>query len=355
MKLLYITNGIKGGGGLERVLSIKASYFAEEWGYDVSIVTLNESKGDSFYHFSPRIHTYNIITPNNKLKYLISYCQGIQHIVNKVNPDIISVCDDGLKGLFIPLWLKYKKTSIIYERHASIKLNNSVWQEKLMNIGGNLYKKLIVLTHYNLTEWKCKNLQVIPNPLSFIPEESSTLNKKQIICVGALSYNKGYDLLIKAWHKIASDYPDWHISIFGRGDSKEYMKIIRELHLEKQIHFRGAQKNILPHYLDSSILVLPSRSEGFGMVLIEAMSCGLPCIAFDCPCGPRDIIENGVDGFLVPPLDIGKLAYCIKALIDNPTLRKEMGEKAKRNVMRYNISNVALQWKKLFQDITIKN
>lgn len=348
MKLLYITNGINGIGGLERVLSIKASYFVERLGYDVHIITLNESDTTPFYSFCERINFHRISTCGRGFQYLKSYIYEINKIVRSVQPDIISVCDDGLKGLYVPLWIKKGKAAIIYERHASMKLNNSRLQSLLMKIGGLLYDRVVVLTQYNLSEWIGKNQVVIPNPISFIPEEKACLKEKRIICVGSISHNKGYDLLIEAWKQIVKDCSGWTIEIFGRGDTSEYQNMIDEYNLQGSIHFRGATDQVQTEMLHSSFLVLPSRSEGFGMVLIEAMACGLPCVAFDCPCGPRDIIINGQNGILVPPENVNSLAEAIMKLISQSDLLRRMGNFAPQSIYKYEISSIAHLWKKLF-------
>lgn len=347
MKLLYITNGISGGGGLERVLSIKASYFAETLGYDVHIITLNDAK-ETFYPFSSSISIHPIEVSKD-WKYLFSYIHKVNQIVKKIQPDIISVCDDGMKGLYVPLWLQKGKAKIIYERHASMILNGASWQKFWMRMGGYLYDKIVVLTNYNLSEWSSSNLTVIPNPLSFYPQESATLENHRIVCVGSLSYNKGYDLLIDAWSKIASQHPSWSVHIYGKGDASIYQDIINQAGIQKQITFHAPVQDIASIYQQASLLVLPSRSEGFGMVLIEAMACGVPCVAFDCPCGPRDIIQNGENGILVKAQDTAELAQHIEKLINNEQLRKNMGTFAKQTAQQYLMERIAILWKNLFE------
>lgn len=348
MKLLYITNGINGIGGLERVLSIKVSYFAEELKYEVHIITLNEPELTAFYKFSEQITVHRVMTSGNAVSYLKSYMREINRVVMMVQPDIISVCDDGLKGLYVPLWIKKGKAALIYERHASMRLNNSKVQSLLMKLGGLLYNKVVVLTQYNLSEWLGNNQVVIPNPVSFLPHEKATLKEKRIICVGSISHNKGYDLLIEAWNRIAEDCSGWKIDIFGRGDSSKYQKMIDDYHLQDSIRFCGPTDQVQEEMLRSSFLVLPSRSEGFGMVLIEAMACGLPCVAFDCPCGPRDIIINGKNGLLVPPENVVLLAESMKKIIQDTALLEEMGSFAPYSVSKYEMVAIAQLWQDLF-------
>lgn len=351
MKILYITNGISGIGGLERVLSIKASYFADTMHHDVHIITLNDGLGNRFYPFSDKIHFHNVETHGRVFSFLKSYIQGVNQVVKTIQPDIISVCDDGLKGLYVPLWLKKGNAALIYERHASMRLNGSKLQSRLMQLGGYLYDKVVVLTQYNLSEWKSKNLMVIPNPLSIYPQQVSALDRKKAICVGSISYNKGYDLLIEAWAKVAEQFPDWEVTIYGGGDTSAFQKMVAEKGLTCQIHFCGPTSDIQSKYLEASLFVLPSRSEGFGMVLIEAMACGLPCVSFDCPCGPRDIINDGENGYLAIPEDPQDLANKIMLLMSNKNKMQEMALQSQKVLTKYSIATIAAIWNDLFSSL----
>lgn len=352
MKLFYITNGITGVGGLERVLSLKASYFADKLGYEIHIVSLDETGKKPFYKFSPQIIFHTIATKKNRTKYFT----GIRRLVREIRADIILVCDDGLKGFFVPLWIG-GKAKIIYERHTSKEMltlgGKPNFKQKIyfsiMNIGSSLFDRFIVLTHANKKQWRGNNIEVIANPLSFYPDSASTLDQKRIIAVGKITYLKGFDRLVSVWELIGNKYPDWKIDIFGVcGDHGEFQQKTDGT----PIHVNTPVQDIQGEYLSSSIYALPSRFEGFGMVLTEAMACGLPCVSFDCPCGPRDVIKDGEDGFLVENGNIEQFAEKLSVLIDNRNLRRKMGEKARENVRRYDIGIIAGQWDKLFRELT---
>jgi len=363
MKLLYITNGINGSGGLERVLAIKASYLSDQLGYEVHILTLNESDHKPFYIFSSKVHFHSISVKGNSLRYSINYSKGIKRIIRQLQPHVISVCDDGLKAFFLPLILG-NKIPLIYERHASIQLNFSnqeaTKKQQLMHYMmqklGRKFDAFIVLTNGNLKEWKGNNLKVIPNPLSFYPTNSSSLQKKRVIAVGSHSNTKGYDLLLKAWKKVIKIHPDWSLHICGKQDQeKKYIKLATNLGLDKCVVFSPPIPYIEKVYLESTIMVLSSRSEGFGMVLIEAMACGLPCVAFDCPHGPADIITHGEDGFLIENGNIDQMANAIMQLIEYKSVRIDMGTTAKKNVKRYLKEHVMPLWDDLFKKLENAN
>ena len=364
MKLLYITNGINGAGGLERVLSIKASYLAEQLGYEVTILCLNDNHLNTFYTFSDKINFRSIKVSKNPMQYVMHYIKGIRKIVAHLQPDVIAVCDDGLKGFFVPYILE-KKIPIIYERHASVQLNFASVSSKnrwtslknrvslfLMQQLANTFEAFVVLTQGNTKEWPTKNVKVIPNPLSFYSEQNATLGAKRVIAVGSHSHNKGYDLLLRAWKQVVAKDETWKLYIYGKiDDNQTYLTLAQELGISDAVVFSKPVKAIEQEYLKSSIMVLPSRSEGFGMVLIEAMACGVPCVAFDCPHGPADIITHQEDGILVPNGNEAELAQALVQLMEDDMLRKQMGEQAKVNVRRYLPELVMPQWDALFKKL----
>lgn len=364
MKLLYITNGINGSGGLERVLSVKASYFAEVFNYDVNILTLNDGDKNIFFDFSNKINFHDIkINRSNPITFILSYKSGIKKIIKKLSPDIIIVCDDGLKGMLFPI-IFGKKIPTIYERHVSKnieiredspsflnKIKNDI-KFKLMDYGADKFSKFVVLTNGNKNEWNLNNLEVISNPLPYKQNEISDLNSKTILVVGKQSYQKGYDRLLDIWQIVSSKYPDWKIEVYGKLDSSlQLEKKAQMLNISNSITFYLAVKNIEDKYKTSSIYLMTSRFEGFGMVLIEAMSFGVPCVSFDCPHGPSDIISNNIDGFIIENGNINEFANKLMFLIENENKRLEFGTKALSNVKRFDIDNIAIEWKKLFEGI----
>lgn len=362
-RLLYITNQICGPGGLERVLSIKASYLAEKYNYDIHILTLNQADQDLFYEFSPKINHHNISVYGNPIQYFLKYKKGIKKVINKVNPNLVIVCDDGLKGLLFPLLIG-KNSPLIYERHVSknieiksesssviTKVINSL-KFKLMNWGGSKFDKFVVLTNGNLKEWPLNNLLVIPNPLSFYPNSSSHLNNKKVIAVGKQSFQKGYDRLLKIWKQVVEKNPEWVLEIYGSFDKDQKLEALAdELQINEQVFFYPPIKDIGSKYQEASIYCMSSRYEGFGMVLTEAMAYGVPCISFDCPYGPSDIIQNTKNGYIVENDDIDGFAEKLNILIENQQLRKELGVYAKESVKSYLPENIVSMWDTLFKEL----
>ncbi len=350
MKLLYLTNGVSGSGGLEKVLSIKTEYFCSQKKHEVGIITLNEENKQPFFNFNESIKFYNInLSTENRVQYYLEYIRKVNDIVEDYSPDIILVCDDGLKGLFVPLWLK-KKTKTIYERHAALSLN--LKSKILANLAKKLvsvYDGFVVLTPTCKEDWGNRsNIVVIPNPLEHIPKNKTSLSNKRAICVGTLNHNKGYDLLLESLALIKNE--DWHIDIYGKGDPEEYINLVKKLDLSlEKICFKGTTKNIANEYLSSDFLILPSRTEGFGMVLIEAMSYGLPCIAFDCPNGPKHLIDHKKNGFLVKNGDVNEMAYYIKTMLNTQSEQMQiMSSYAQNKINSYTMDEIGILWENLY-------
>src|SRR5690606_20540900 len=181
---------------------------------------------------------------------------------------------------------------------------------------------------------------IIPNSLPFVAEKTSSLTEKRIIAAGRLTHQKGFDILIDIYEKVYQQAPDWELNIFGEGEDREHLqeKITRK-GLEKYIKLCGSVKNISENYQKSSIFVLSSRWESFGLVLIEAMNHGLPSISFDCD-GPKNIITDGKNGFLIPKFDIKLFSEKLLSLMQDSELRNKIGNKAVESSIEYQEKNI---------------
>jgi glycosyltransferase involved in cell wall biosynthesis len=359
MKLLYITNGITGAGGLERVLSIKTNELINLHQYEIYIITLNEFDIEPFYFFNPKIHFYSIKTGNNAFIYSFRYINELRKKVRIISPDIIDVCDDGLKGLVLPFLLGFP-CPMVYERHVSKNIffhqNQNILTKNIIKIQLNImdyfaakYHKFVILSEGTLAEWKLNNIEIIPNPVSFYPEQSSTLLNKKVIAVGKQSYQKGYDTLINIWAEVIKVHPTWNLEIYGKFDDEIGLeKLIKKLNITKNVTFFEPTKNIKEKYLEASIYCMTSRFEGFPMVLLEAMACGVPCISFKCPTGPEDIISDGLDGFLIEDKNSNQFRDKLILLIENEMKRLDFGKMAKINISKFSVKSIVDKWDELF-------
>ena len=214
--------------------------------------------------------------------------------------------------------------------------------------------KFVVLTEEDKKRWdELDSVIVIPDPLSFNEVLISPLSSKRVIAVGRYVYQKGFDLLLAAWSIVEKESPDWSLAVYGQGDRKPYEKLIDEYSIDKTRCFLfGPTNDIISEYGRSSLFVFSSRFEGFGMVLVEAMACGLPVVSFDCPCGPKDIVRNGEDGLLVENGNVKQLAEGLLFLIKDSGERLRMSRAAIQNVQRYKIDHIAKNWKQLFEGLS---
>ena len=229
------------------------------------------------------------------------------------------------------------------------------WMKSLL---GHLKQlnRMVVLTDSALYDWpELSNVVKIPDPLPFKIDGQSELQSKRIISIGRYAYDKGNDLLLQVWSIIENNFSEWSLDVFGNGDREPYQKIINELNIDqRRCHLYGPTTDVKKEYLSSSIFLLPSRFEGFGLVIVESMACGVPVVSFDCENGPRSIITDEKNGFLIPPFDINAFAEKVILLMRNEELRKRMGANARQSVSQYDIDKVGLQWKQLFDELKEK-
>jgi glycosyltransferase involved in cell wall biosynthesis len=182
----------------------------------------------------------------------------------------------------------------------------------------------------------------------------SDLTTKRVLAVGRISYQKGYDRLIEAWWLIADSIPEWKLTIIGQCEDLREMDKIQSLITKYRltnVEVLPPSKNIVKEYASSSLLVMSSRFEGFPLVLLEGMACGLPCISFDCKCGPKDVITHNVDGLLVKNGDIVGLSQAILYMAENEKERRRMGANALKKAQKYTFTEIMKQWDTLFQSL----
>ena len=378
LKIVYLTPQLYVADGAVRVLTMKANYFAEQFGYDVTVI-ITEGKGKPyFYPMSEKIHVVNLnlnfeeIWHKSFIKKTLLYLKKQRNFKRlltqeliRLRPDItisllrreinfINNIKDGSKkiGELHVNRANYRnfeqgETNVFKELFAKIWMRSLVTQLRRLD-------KFVVLTDEDRRNWKeLNNVVIIPNPLPFMPEATNPLTEKRVIAVGRYVYQKGFDMLLKAWSIVEKKCSDWTLTIMGDGDRSYYEAMVDDLKLDKaRCKVLGPTGQIQAEYMNSSLLVMSSRFEGFGMVLVEAMACGLPVISFDCPCGPKDIIHDGVDGLLVESGNVEQLAGKMIWMIQHPEQQKSMSKEAKRNVKRFQMDNIANQWRALFEGLT---
>lgn len=363
-KLLYITNGINGAAGLERVLSIKANALAS-MGYDVHIAVLNDGGVNPVYPFSAQITIHSIRYFGSFYRATRMYLSAIRKLVQSVKPDVISVCDDGFKAFLLPHFIDFR-CPVVYERHVSkivdlgptpgaLKALLVQMKYKIMNRLATKFDRFVLLTEANREEWHLRRITVIPNPLPFFPESPAALDQKVVIAIGRHAYVKGYDRLLEVWKCVLQEHPDWQLHIYGKIEpTLRLAQLAEKLQINQAVHFLPPVQNIEDKLRNASVLAFTSRGEGFGMVLIEAMACGVPVVSFDVPYGPKEILATGRAGFLIPEGDCELMARRLSELITSKSLREKMGAAGRQEAVRYQTDAVIAQWHSLFNSLLYK-
>ena len=376
MKLIYCIHSLYNPGGMERVLLNKVVWFREHTDWEIVIVTTDQKNRPTFYPFPDggRMVDLGVNYSDDNGKSLLMKLRGFikrrqihKRLLNKLlkeeKPDIVDCFYPG-ECSFVPSLKDGNKK--VMELHQSTLFHHQYNRSGLMGLADKIRAKIderlvrkfdsfVVLTEEDAEMWgDVPNIKVIPNAAKFIAEGCSNCNEKRVIAVGRLDYQKSFDRLIEAWSLVqqTDKYSDWHLDIFGQGEWRDMLQqMIDERGLQDRVTLNKPTKDIAKEYASSSMLVMSSHYEGFPMVMIEAMACGLSVVTFDYKCGPRDIIDHEINGLLVRDGDIEGLAQALMRLMDDDELRQKMGENARLVVDRYSEEKVMSKWLELYSKI----
>ena len=380
MKILYVINKMTNLAGIERILTCKMNYLSEKSEYAVHLLTYEQPNQALSFQINERI-TYcpiNAPIPQREgltlFEWIKAYISSRKVFKRKfyknlkiIQPDIVICTGYAYPVLDIIIDVSRKiNAKIIMESHVkgdTVSMKKYIFNHTLAFLFSFLdyyiLKKIkktdcvVTLTQEDKEFWKmyAKRIEVIPNVLTITPKKVLDYRTKRVIAAGRYVHQKGFDLLLEAWHRIDKNLSDWNLYIFGNENRRPYQHIVDKYDMNHRVHLMPATPEIVEEFSKSSIFVLSSRFEGFGLVLAEAMSCGLPCVSFDCPYGPRDIITDMEDGILVENGNIGALTRAIERLMTDEVLRRFMGEKAINNVSRFDRNTIMNQWEQLFHSL----
>ncbi len=370
MKIVYCILGTFNSGGMERVLANKANYLAQ-LGFEVTIITSDQDNRKPYFDLDPRINQIDLginYTENNNsglLKKLFAYPKKqalhkkkLEEHLKSIKPnitislfdhevDLLPKIDDGSKKIVEIHFSRFKRMQ--YGRTGIWRLIDQFRSKRDLRIVQE-YDRFVVLTEEDKAYWgEIPNIVVIPNANSFQIQEKSSLDSQKVIAVGRYDYQKRFEDLIESWKIVQQKEPNWQLNIYGKGPEKDALQqLIDHSLLNDSVFLREPVRDIDKKYSESSMIVMTSRYEGLPMALLEGQAAGLPMVSYACKCGPRDIIKEGVNGFLLEEGDKEGVANKILTIIRDKELRDEMGRNSFEMSKNFSEEVVMNKWIQLF-------
>lgn len=380
MKIVYIYPKLTFASGTERILIDKMNCFANQDDYEVMALTYEQDNHPIIFPLSSKVIHVDL---DARFYELYKYSRFIRLIKWRSYKRQLQKRFDDLMASFLPdiviattyyvdiiSMIKSCPTPFIklLESHIDQRFIHNNDKQKKLNIYQRLhawlefravlrmsskFDKLVALNSDDAADWSRQLSTIVIenivhlNPLGRI----SSQNTKRVIFVGRYVWQKGVMDLLSIWAKVHSVFPDWHLDMYGDG-ILFYDLVKKADKLQANIHVHAPTTDIFEKYVDSTILLMTSNYEPFGLVMPEAMSCGLPVVAFDCPSGPANIISDGVDGYLINNRDINAFADKVCYLIEHQDARLKMGSAAVQSSLRYAPASVIPKWKELFLSLS---
>lgn len=360
MRIAYCIDSLALSGGTERVVTTKLNWLSAQKEIKVWVITLKETE-KPFFALSSGIERIMLpVTPGNRKKYRIEIAKSLCEIKPDVVVSVAGLAVDVIPSLKLNtktiLEFHYTKNFLVNFvkglhkiRFRQLHILKMKWLQWKLSQTAKKYDLFVGLTKKDVGLWGSPdNMTYIHNPLSFRSHKKSDCTSKRIISVGSWTPAKGMDQLLEAFGPLAKKYPDWHVDLYGSGQDESLLRSIIAKHgMASQVTLNGPVANISEKLIESSIYAFPSRSDGFGLVITEAMECGLPTVAMDCPCGPCEIVTPNT-GIVVPDKDITAFRNALEKLMTNDGLRKQMGNAAQTEVRRFYPDAIMPHWLQLF-------
>ena len=371
MRILYVFRSLAVWGGIERVLVEKMNYLSSVYGYDVYMITSDQGNHPIPYHLEDKVHIedlnirfhqqyqYNIVKRQWVKKRLKQeYEQRLAECIRQIQPDIIACTTADhidslvkLKGS-IPLVVESHSIFLRTIEVGKYWLQRKWYKYHYLKVLSKA-EVIVALTEGDANEWRKlhSHVVIIPNIVHLNDGPVSTVENKRVIWVGRFDYQKRPLEMVKIWEQIQPQFPDWQLDMYGEGEQLQELED-KVYSLGMNINIHQPTECIFDCYRETSILASTSLFEPFGLVIPEAMCCGLPVVAFDCPYGPASIITDGEDGFLIPNRDIRLFVEKVCLLMEDESLRLKLGKAGSVSSRQYDASNIIPQWKQLFEQLT---
>lgn len=345
MNILFIVNNLSNAAGTERVTCNLANLFSNKLGYHITIANRETKKENVFFPLSSEIEV--IALGKN---YLLFY-KNLNKLIKDMRPDVILVHNMGKLSL-LASFLNIPETTSFYTLEHGVFSSRPSWVKFLSKVLYKKYKKIVTLTEHDMKSYQSfhKNVIKIPNISPYdVIDLSNTydIESRKVIAVGRLTYEKNFVALLKSWEQVEKYYPDWSLDIYGEGEDRTQLERYIIEHKLNNVILKGNVLDLSVAYKTASFLVMSSRYEGLGLVLIEAQSFGLPLISFDCPYGPGEIIHHNTDGLLVRDQNIQELSRAIVELIGNISKRERFSKNAYLSAKKYTKNDILKKWSEI--------
>jgi len=358
VKLTFVIASL-GSGGAERVMSIMANYFAER-GDEVSIVTFDDGSTPPFFDVSGRVRWHPLDTAPttlsmaSRLIYIPRRAWALRRQIRANRPEAIVSFMDRVNLMTLAATIGMRAPVIVSERSDPRQQDNNVASGLLRRLLYRRARAIVVQTNGAASYFASSSLRtktlVIPNPVPQPPISLASSGRPgaSIMAMGRLSGEKGFDLLLTAFASVADRFPDWTLTIWGDGTLRGSLESQRDdLGLGARVRMPGRTKTPGVPMRAADIFVLSSHYEGFPNVLAEAMANGAAVISYDCPSGPADLIESGVNGLLVAPESVEALADAMAALMSDGAERRRLGANAERVTDAFSLERVMAMWESI--------
>jgi glycosyltransferase involved in cell wall biosynthesis len=369
LKITLVCHSLKCGGA-ERALVLLAQGFSGR-SHQVSVITFDDPNTD-FYELSPNVKRISLNVANQSPNIFVAITsnwnrlKSLQQAIKYSQPDIIISLMSITNILTILALLNTPYKLIINEQNNPASLRSKPWR-LLRRLTYPLAANLVSVS-YGVNDgfnWLPKKQRtVIYNPLTPPANQSTKIelppeadvDKKWVVAMGRLVEQKNFSMLLSAFKRIADAHPDWQLLIFGEGQLRSQLEKQRDdLNLSGQVLLPGITTNPFGIYRRAQLYVMSSVWEGLGMVLFEALSCGLPVVSTDCPSGPREIIQDGINGILVPNQDELALSQAMDLLMSDEAKRQELSDRAKAAQDKFDLTKIVAQWEQLIYQLIKEN
>lgn len=360
-KILFVTGSQSWSGGVERACADLVNQIVQNQANEVLILSAMNGR-NSFFYVDPDVRLDEVYPKQRSLQlYAVDFIYRLRTFFKQYRPDIIVVVESFLAAFIVPAALGLSIPIINWEHfgaHASLGVPV---RRLARRIASRFCSHVVVLTESDFDLWLKKyrmdrrNISVIRNMNPMHRYTSETIEwteKKVVLAVGRLEQVKGFDLLLEAWAKIVpSVRMGWRLRIVGDGAMRSQLdELALQLGISDDLELPGRTSEIASEYRKAGIFVLSSRHEGFVLVMMEAMTFGLPVVSFDCPTGPREVIEHGSNGVLVEHMNVVELAFELETLMSSPQRQRQLGNKSRLTVQNYSPDKVMNEWNRLFNE-----